>query len=125
MTNKLGPFSYTNSIMTTKKYLNDLSQYIPFITNRHLSQYIDMLLYANEMNQMSILPKKLQYDYLFGSIRKMKRPFKKWPKKYNSDDIKLVANHYSVSYHKAHKYLEILSPKQLEEIKEENNLNNT
>lgn len=123
MTNTLGPFSYTNSIMTTKKYLDDLSQYNSFITNRHLSQYIDTLLYANEINQMSILPKRLQYDYLFYSIKKMKRPFKKWPKKYKSDDIKLVANHYSVSYQKAYKYMEILTPKQLAEIQKETNDN--
>src|ERR1039458_10696555 len=69
------------SILTTKKYcLEDEKDYVPFIVNRALSYHDDALFYANQLNQMSGLDRRLQYDFLINSIRGKKRYFTKWAK---------------------------------------------
>lgn len=60
---------YLNSINYTKKDLikeDPLAEkdYLPFVTNRCLSYFPDTVFYANQMNMMPHLEKKMQYDYL-------------------------------------------------------------
>lgn len=109
------------SIMSTKRYLinedDALKTYNPFLINRAASQHIDSMLYANEMNRYD-LDKKLQYDYLFHSIRGQKRPWVTWAKKETSGDIDVVKACYQCSTQKAKEYLRILTTEQLKTIKE-------
>ncbi len=89
---KLSPFDIIKSINDKSYIVFDSiteKQYNPFIVNRGLSQFLDCVTYAYKMNVLCDLPKKMQYDYLYYSIRKGKR-FSSWAKekKYNHlDDV--------------------------------------
>ena len=119
----MNPFDYVNSINYSKKNLmedsgNDElaeSGYNPFITNRSLSYFTDTIFYVNEINQHSHTANKLQYDYLLNSIRPKKR-FAKWVKNVGSDDLENVKLYFNYSTKKGLQALNILSPKQLQEI---------
>lgn len=109
------------SILQTNEYiLSDDSEnsYIPFLVNRSLSYHVDCFAYAQEMNSYPSLDKKLQYDYLFYSIKKYKRPFKKWIKSDIDENIKLVMQYYNFSRDKAIKAISLLSAEQIKIIKE-------
>lgn len=118
------PFDYVNDIFSGKKDLikNDENPelaeklYEPFITNKALSNHIDCVLYANEMNMHSHLSKKLQYDYLLNSVRAMKRKHA-WNKKVKDEDLELIQSYYKCNTTKAKHYLAILTPVQIKAIK--------
>ena len=80
---------------------HDRKDYNAFLTNRGLSQHIDAVMYANEMNQFNHLDPDIQYEYLFRVVRKMKRPFQSWPKIPKSSDVELIADHYKVNLKRA------------------------
>lgn len=115
-------FRFVNSILETKKYVMhtdmDEKDYQPFITNRALSQHIDSIMYANEINQYSNLSNKMQYDYYFHAIRKMKRKFAKWPKKVKDDGVDLVMEYFQISRQKAEEYMMVLSNEDLDKIQD-------
>lgn len=93
------------------------NEYQPFICNRAISQHIDCLMYANEMNKLSGLDKKLQYDFYFHSLQKKKRKFQKWAKAVGeSNDIQNVKEYFGYSSEKAKESLRILSREQLDNI---------
>ena len=106
------PFKYLNSILTGQGPLDitddETKEYgkLMFLTNRGLSQHVDCLLYVNEMNQLNWLTPKMQYDYLFKTIRKMKRPFNKWAKGPSEKDVELIQKHYNYSKKKAEDVLQ-------------------
>ena len=87
------PFDYVNSINNTKKNLieDETSEkgYNPFLTNRALSYHVDSLLYANDMNMLSILDNKLQYDYYLHGLKKSKR-YSKWHKFEPSEKYEII-----------------------------------
>ena len=68
---------YENSIGSTKDYQQVEGPvefpYSPWRTNSVFSNYIDTIIYANQMNLNNVLDSKLQYDYLFFSILKIGR----------------------------------------------------
>ena len=86
MSEKYTPFTFINSINSGQKgknLLNDCKAdnstepndpssidkaYIPFIVNRGLSYFSDTILLANEMNQNSHLPQRMQYDFLKNAV---------------------------------------------------------
>lgn len=113
------PFDFVQSISYTKKDLLEEvpeSTYNPFIVNRSLSYFVDLIHYANEMNMHPNLPKKLQYDYLRKSIRKNKR-FAKWHKIEPVEDIKIIQEYYQCNYNKAKEFFALLTEDQLNNIK--------
>ena len=116
------PFVYVKSIQTTKENLivdnESEKEYIPFLTNRALSNHIDSVLYAQEMNLLNGLDKKLQYDYFLNTIRAKKRQFVPWAKKKENSDIALIQEYYGYSYSKAKTAASILSDEQIKIIKE-------
>lgn len=105
------------SINYTKEDVLDPNgkDYIPFIVNKSLSYFMDTVAYANEMNKHPFLDKRMQYDYLKGSIRKRKR-FSGWVKKDKSDVIDAIIKYYDVSYRKATEYERLLTEDQKQEI---------
>ena len=115
-------FDYLNAINTTKKDLmkeDPLSEkdYVPFMINRGLSYFPDTILYANEMNKYSSIPKNWQFAFYMQSIKPKKR-FSKWHKKdQNSDDMNLIMKVYGYSSQKAAVALEILTETQLNELR--------
>lgn len=118
------PFDYVNSINFKKKDLmtgseNDElaeKQYVPFIVNKSLSYFPDTIMYANKMNVNHHLDNKLQFHYLLNSIRPGKR-FSKWVKKQEDNDLETVMEYYGYNRTKAESALALLSPVQLEHIK--------
>ena len=117
------PFDLINSITYKKDIVMNNSNegsYNPFITNRSLSQIIDCILLANEMNQRHHIDNKLQYDYLINRIRPRKR-FKKWDKKQDNENIQLIKDYYSCNNDKARVTLSLLSEQHLNIIRQKLN----
>lgn len=91
-------------------------QYVPFIVNKSLSYFPDTIMYANKMNVNHHIDNKLQFHYLLNSIRPGKR-FSKWVKKQEDNDLETVMEYYGYNRTKAESALALLSPVQLEQIK--------
>ena len=120
----MNAFDYVNSISHNKTNMmkgtdnDELAEkmYQPYLTNKAFSQYVDTILYANEMNIRHTIDNKLQYDYFLNSIRAQKR-FSKWAKKNESDDIDVIKEYFKYSYSKAYQALSILSTEDLNIIR--------
>ena len=117
---KLGDF--LSAINYTKKNVIDEDplaerEYVPFVTNRTLSYFIDTVIPANEMNTRHFLDNKPQFDYLLNSIRTKKR-FSRWLKPEQDKDLEAVKEYYGYSFHKASEALKVLSGEQLSYINE-------
>ena len=112
---------WLNSINLNKKNLIDddpsvEKDYSPYIINRCLSGHIDTILFVNEMNMSSFLPKKMQYDFYINSIRKRKR-FSPWMRKDEIDNLNVVKRYYNCSNEKSKEILKILNKEQVNFIK--------
>ena len=116
MSNKKSPFDYVRSI-NEKKYLGeDLSGYVPFLTNRAFAMHLDTILLAEKMNHYHELGPDIQYDFYFYAVRKGKRFG--FPKKVEDPpNLELVQTYYQYSREKALQALEILTPEQLAQMK--------
>lgn len=115
---ELTPFDFSNSILKSKKDLIAESEdpvatekaYNPYMVNMALSQYIDSVMYANDMNGAHWLPHREQYSYLLNSVRSMNRKFA-WAKKAAKDeDLDAIVEFYKVNRTRAREYLSVLSP---------------
>ena len=119
-------FDYVNEILQGKKQLiiDELTEkeYVPFLTNRALSQHRDCVLLANEMNQRHHLDKKMQNDFLLNTVRSMKRPFAKWAKAEKNDDLECIKMVYGLSDSKAREALRLLSKEEIQKLKEETSI---
>jgi len=112
---------WLNTINHTKKNLIDEDpsiekDYPPYIINRCLSGHLDAVMFANEMNMYSFLPKKMQYDFFINTLR-TKRRFSPWIRKDLVDNLDFVKRYYGYSNEKAKQALKILSKEQLDFIK--------
>jgi hypothetical protein len=116
----MNPFDFLNSINQTKISLMDEDpgcerEYNPFLANRGLSYFSDTIFLANEMNRLSGLGKKLQYDFLLVSVRARKR-FSKWIKDESNDRIDALKTLYGYSHTKAKQATELISDQDWEAI---------
>ena len=96
------PFDFINSITYKKDIVMDSNgeaAYNPFLTNRALSQFIDCILLANEMNQRHHVDNKLQYDFLMDVVRKGKR-YNIWLKS-EEENIEAIQKFFGYSFIKA------------------------
>jgi|TARA_R100001460_G_scaffold6783_1_gene17585 hypothetical protein len=112
---------WLNSINYTKKNLIDEDpsvekDYPPYIINRCMSGHLDAIMFANEMNLNSFLPKKMQYDFFINILRTKKR-FSPWLRKDTIKDIDYVKRYYDYSNEKAKQALTVLTKQQLAFIK--------
>jgi hypothetical protein len=112
---------WLNSINQTKNNLIDddpslEKEYTPYIINKCLSGNIDTIMFVNEMNQNSFLPKKMQYDFFINSLRKRKR-YTLWIHKDKIENLEYVKKYYDYSNEKAMEALKILTKDQLNFIK--------
>ena len=116
---------YLNSINQTKEYLMDEDpgwekNYPSFVINKCMSQHMDTIMIANEMNQYPGLDRKMQYDFFINIVRPRKR-FSPWGKKQKVKDLELVKQFYGYSTEKALQAMRILSPDQIEIIRDKLN----
>ena len=118
---------YLNSINVNKNNLMDEdsdpaweSNYTSYVINKCMSHHMDTVMYANEMNQYSNISKKMQYDFYIHIVRPRRR-FSPWGKKQKIADLDLVKRYYGYSTDKAIQALRILSPNQIDYIKDKLN----
>jgi hypothetical protein len=119
------PFDIINDLSTKKTDLIRSSEnpelvektvFNQWLTNKHFSLFIDSIMYANEANMYSHLDNLLISDLYKYSLRSKKR-ISKWPKKASDGDIEVVSQFYNISLRKAEEYYTLLSPEQIEVIK--------
>ena len=117
----MNPFKYLNEINYGKRNImvdeETEKAYVPFVINRSLSYFPDTVALANEMNRYGHLESRLQFAFLINTIRKRKR-FSKWIKPEIEHDVDVVKEYYGYSNEKAREALNILTTKQIEDIKE-------
>jgi hypothetical protein len=115
-------FDYLKSINETKDDImitpEDEKAYVPFMVNRGLSYFQDTILLANEMNQHSHLPARMQFDFLRNMVRKRKR-FSKWLKAEEITDLEVVKEYYGYSNDKAMQALKLLTSDHITVLKEQ------
>ena len=120
----MNPFDFVTDINLGKKDIITNSDnpelaertYNPYLTNKSLSYFQDIVHYANEMNMHSDLNHKMQYSFLLNIVRKRKR-FSKWHKTIDDENLQAVIDYYGYSVKKAKEALKILSDEQLSTIK--------
>lgn len=114
------PFDWLNSICETKENLLEkevpVSEYVPFMVNRGLSQHADTAEVAQYMNRNHHLDKDMQYHFLLLTVPKRRRRGK-WAKAEKNDDVDLVARFYGYNRRLAASALKLLTPEQLKVIK--------
>lgn len=113
---------WLNSINFTKDNLLEEDPYLskeypPFIVNRCMSGHMDSVLFAQEMNKYHFLDKDLQYNFYLNILRKRKR-FSPWVRKDKVTDLDYVKRYYGYSNEKASQVMKILTPEQIEYIKQ-------
>jgi len=112
---------WLNSINFTKENLiedpSTIKDYAPYVINRCLSGNLDSIMYANEMNKYSFLQKDMQYSFYLNSLRKKKR-FSPWLRKEKVTDLEIIKQYYGYSNEKASNALKILTPEQINYIKQ-------
>jgi len=113
---------WLNSINFTKENLiaedpDAINKYPPYIINRCLSGHLDCIMFANEMNIHNHLDKDLQYSFYLNTLRKKKR-FSPWLRKDKVTDLEIVKQYYGYSNEKASNALKILTPDQINFIKQ-------
>lgn len=118
-------FDFLNSINNNKKNLyqqdsNADKVYVPYVINKSLSYFLDTVLYANFMNTMGHLPKRMQYEYYLYSVRKGKR-YSKWHKEEPNDAIDIIKQYYECSDKKAREYATVLTEDQINELRSQLN----
>ena len=113
---------WLNSLNFSKENLLDNDSYLakeypPYIVNRCLSGHMDSIMYAQEMNKYHFLDKDLQYNFYLNILRKRKR-FSPWIRKDKVSDLDCVKRYYGYSNQKASQVMKILTPEQIEYIKQ-------
>jgi len=113
---------WLNSINFTKENLIEedpsvKKDYSPYIINRCLSGNLDCILFVNEMNKYSFLDKDMQYSFYLNTLRKKKR-FSPWLRKDKVTDLEIIKQYYGYSNEKASNALKILTPDQINYIKQ-------
>ena len=90
--------------------------YKPFVVNRMISQYKNLVILANEMNIRSDIEKEHQIRFYMATIPKDKRRAL-WVNKEKDDDLEIVMQYYEITQEKADPYLRILSTEQIQELR--------
>lgn len=123
MSDKLGPFTFVNSILKTKTDLltghpERVSEYNSFITGRALSFYPDTVLLAQQVNQRPHITPEMHYRFLMATVDGSNyRQFTKWPKEEDHPMVGDIAKYYECSLREARRLVEQHTEEQLEAIR--------
>ena len=117
---KRNPFDFVKSVSYDKKDLMvdevEEKAYQPFLLNKSLSYHQDSIFLTNEMNVRHGADNRLQYMFFLNTLRKRQR-FSQWSKPYISKKIDTVKQYYQISIREAKDYVNLLSDKQVRELK--------
>jgi hypothetical protein len=115
------PFDFVNSI--SDKSGNMIAEdpemerhYQPFVVNRAFSNRPDTIMMANLMNEMPHLPKRMQYDFYYGMVRKS-RKYSKWAKADKNPDEDVVMEAYGISRRRAREYLALMTDADIAQVR--------
>ena len=112
---KKSPFDYVKAI-NNKTQIEDMSGYVPFLTNRAFAMHLDTILLADQMNHYHTLSPQIQYDFYFNAVRKGRRFG--FPKKLEDHpQLELVMTYFNYSRTKAEQALLLLSESDLSEMR--------
>lgn len=92
--------------------------YAPFLVNRNLSNFIDCILFVQEVNKRPKMDKQFHYDYIINSIRPKQR-FAKTNKINREDDFYALKEYYGMNNEKTKEILKLLSEEDMNEIKQQ------
>lgn len=106
---------YTKVDLFTEDPIGANSAYNAWLTNKHFSNFIDSLFYANDMNMVSDLPKDMQFRYYLAFLPSRKR-FAKWNKPKEDDRIDSLMTYYGINRSRAKEALRVLKPDEVDEI---------
>ena len=117
---QIGLFDMINDISSSKQYIfnDDTAQvYLPFMVNKALSQHLDTILLANEMNKHNALTKEMHHDFLFYSVDAKPR-YGKWAKaeKQNEGLIAYVKDKYDIGNERAIEYIKLMTETDIQQI---------
>lgn len=122
MSQRLSPFDFIKSINEKTGNLMEVSpeterDYTPFVVNRGMSFSSDTILYANEMNCLPFVERRMQYDYLYASVRRRKR-FDKWlkPEGGNEELVHAVMQRYGINRRRAEEYILLMGTETREAV---------
>lgn len=116
-------FDWLTDLNSGKQYLfDDQTQvdFVPFMINRGMSQNVETVMLANELNKHSLCTKEMVHDFYFYILSKKKR-FGKWAKQStdNKDELELLMTHYSINRKRAMEYLALMSSEDMANIKKQ------
>ena len=114
----MSPFDIIGIISEHQQYVwsEEMEKdYAPFMVNRGLGQYADTVMMANQMNRMSSLDKKMQMEFLYGTVRKGKR-FSKWSKAPKDASIEVLVQVFQYSRHYAASVVDMFTGDQILEL---------
>ena len=123
MTEKLSPFDFVKMIYEKTRIPTEeeIGDYNPYIINIALSNNLDSVFPANELNANWQLGKRMQFDFLYFILDRRKR-YGKWHKKELDREerkIDMVKEYYGYSTARAREVIPILDQqnawKQIEE----------
>ena len=116
----MNPFDFVKSVSYTKQDLMvdevEEKAYQPFLINKSLSYHQDSVFLTNEMNVRHGVDNRLQYQFFLNTLRK-RQIFSQWSKPYISKKIDTVKEYYQISTKEAKVYVDLLSDKQIRELK--------
>lgn len=118
---KITPFDFINDISGQKEYIfsEDTERaYSNYLVNRGLSQHIDTILLANEMNKRPSIDSLMHHDFLFYAVSKKKR-YGKWARdsKENEESLQLIMTEYCVNRSVAQQYMAVLDKSDIKALK--------
>ena len=117
-------FDVANNLCSSKEYIytEELEvDILPFLINRSMSQHLDCVMHANELNTRQNLTKKQMYDYYHFAIQPKKKRFSKWGKPEKDVNIDLIKTYFQCNINIAEQYAKLLTEKDIEKIKEKMN----
>jgi len=119
MSEKAEWFGVVNAILENKNDVFDERTYDVFMVNRALSQQLDCVLYADEMNTMPWLDARMHFDYLLHAIPARNRSYRKWPKRHVHEDILAIAKWFKVNLRRAEEIIDVLGNEKVKSIVEQ------
>jgi hypothetical protein len=91
-----------------------------YIINKALSMHFDCVLPANEMNKHFSLDGKLKHDFYLNILRGYRRPFN-YAKAKKLEDLSIIKEYYGIGNEPAKLYQSLLTPEQIEQLKDDLN----
>jgi hypothetical protein len=114
-------FDICNNLTQSAEYIfkEELEgDYLPFMINRSMSNFYDVVMHANEMNVRGNLSKRQQYDYYHWVIQPKKKRFSKWYKPENDARVKTISEYYKCNIALAEQYSTLISDSDFEKIQD-------